>query len=254
MSISNLYTHDKYLNKDIPYLISHEIIEYDIQSAGYNISKYYKLLDDNTLDLLGRMEKHKRHVHIGLLCKNNKDYNDKLKEAFKNIRKEFFIANNLVDDDILSIKKDAIFLLKPVFNTEFDNVKFIEKNTYSSYYYINKKEFYSSMSRIDVKGISDDKLEPHREYLLEFMHYIFKMAETSDIKYVIKELVAFIDAYRNKQLDVEYYRELNDECSFRLYDKYNGFDLGISEIKDDSTINISYNFMNYIRPLIEIYM
>lgn len=252
--ISNLYEHDKYRNINIPYLISNEIIEYDISSAGYNISKYYKLLDDSTLDRLGRMEKKHRHIQIGLLCRDNPEYNEKLKQAFVNIRKEFFIANNIVDDDVLSIKKDAIFLLKGVNNTTFGNVEFVEKNIYTSYYYINKKEFYSSMNKLDVKGISDENLEPHREYLLDFMHSIFKMAETTDSKYVIKELSAFIDAYKSRQLDTEYYRELNDDGLFRLHNTYIGFPLGLEYIGDDNQINISYNFMNYIRPLIEIFM
>jgi uncharacterized protein Smg (DUF494 family) len=83
--VSKLYMKDKYLDKDTLYLISTNIIEYDISSAGYSISRYYKLLDDKTLSWLETLPKKERHIQIGLLCKRLPKYNDALKQAFINI-------------------------------------------------------------------------------------------------------------------------------------------------------------------------
>ena len=253
--ISKLYMKDKYLDKDISYLISTNIVEYDISSAGYSISRYYKLLDDKTLSWLGTLPKTDRHIQIGVLCKRLPKYNDALKQAFINIRKEFFEANNIVDDDILAIKKDAIFLLRYVNTTKFgDDVAFAEKNNYTSYYYINKKEFYSNPTKLDVKGISDETLELHKEYMLDFMQNIFRLAETSDSAQIIRQLVGFIDAYKSRNLEVGYYREFNDSSKYRLSSEYLRIPMGLANVDDVDDINISYNYMNYIRPLVEIFM
>lgn len=251
--ISTLYERDQYLNKSIDYIISSDIIEYDISSAGYSISRRYKLLDEKTLDMLGSLDKKSRQIRIGLLCRDNPKYNEALKSAFVNIRKEFFMANSITDDDILSIKKDAIFLLRHVNNVNFgDYVTFAEKNKYSSYFYINKTEFYVGSGTLDVKGISDDKLELHRDYMLDFLYNIFKMMEVTDFKYIIKELVAFTNHYKARNLDVGYYRELNSESSYRMIDDFCGHNIGIDYVDDVENVNISYNYMNYIRPLIAI--
>lgn len=246
---------DQYRNKGISYLTSSHIIEYDISSAGYSLSRYYKLLSDKKLEWLGSLDKKSRHIQIGLLCRNDDVYNKRLKEAFMNIRREFFIANDIRDEDILSIKKDAIFLTKFIDTTQFgEYVTFSEKNIYTSYYYINKKEFYDSPTKLDVKGISDDKLELHRDYMLDFLHNIFRLAETTDAKYIVKQLVGFTNAYKSRDLEIGYYRELNDESMFRLSTEYLKFHLGLQHVNDVSDVNISYNYMNYIRPLIEIFM
>lgn len=254
--LSELYNRDQYRNKAIEYIISADIVEYDIKSAGLSISNYYKLLDKSTLDKLYRLPKHDRHVAIGKLCRENKEYNESLKQGFVNIRKEFFKENDIQDDDVLSIKKDAIFLLRRVNVTQFgDCVTFDSKNTYTSYYYINKKEFYNSPDKLDVKGINDDILILHRDYMLDFMHNIFNMMETSDNnERVIKELVGFTDAYKNRELEIEYYRELNEDSSYRLNKDYIGYPLGLLRVGDVSDINIAYNYMNYIRPIIQIVM
>ena len=64
-----LYEKHNYLNKDIEYLISREIIEYDIKSAGFNLIKQYKLLDDAKILHLESLSKKQRQITIGLYQK-----------------------------------------------------------------------------------------------------------------------------------------------------------------------------------------
>lgn len=250
-----LYERDSYLDKSIPYLISKEITEYDIKSAGFNISRYFKLLSEDQLNLLESLDKKKRQVQIGLFQRENPVYKQELNDKFKEIRKKFFESNNLSEEDIHSIKKDAIFVYKKCLNTSFDNIQFVEKNTYSSYYYINRLEFYVKDDTIDVKGISDDKLSYHRDYMLDFLHTIFKTMERSSFKLAIKYIREFIDHYKRRLLDFRYYRELNRDSLFKL----NIPGIGTIVVNEEAinnesldTINITYNYMSYIIPLINL--
>ena len=109
--MKSLYEKTLYLNKDIDYLFNCEIREYDMQEAGFNLCKEFKLLPDKTIQYLNTLDKNQRHIQIGVYQKN-KEFANKLKEAFILARKRFFEANELDDTDILAIKKDAIFVIK----------------------------------------------------------------------------------------------------------------------------------------------
>ena len=246
-----LYQKDNYLDKSITYLVSKEIFEYDISSAGFNLCRLYKLLSEDTLNRLECLPKHERHIQIGLLCRKDQNLNENLKKAFIDIRKWFFEANNLTDNDILSIKKDAIFVYKRCDNTVNENLVFNMKNHYTSYYRINKKELYVG-NHLDIKGISDEKLELHKEYMVSFLYNIFKAIEQSSRTYVIREIKSFADYYKAKELEFGYYRELNETSLFRCNYKFIGESLGLDVVDNLDMVNIAYNYMNYIVPLIEI--
>lgn len=249
-----LYEKHNYLNKDISYLVSNEIIEYDISSAGFNLSKRYHLLPVDKLDFLESLDKKQRQIQLGLYQRSDESFKEKLNEKFVQIRKEFFEANNVQDDEVLSIKKDAIIMLRHCNTTEFDNVIFRDKHKYTSYYYINKFEFYVSSDGLDVKGIIDEKLALHKDYMLDFLFRFFKMMEqTSSKKKIINDLTDFSYYYKNKKLMVGYYRELNQDSFFKLNQKFLGDLLGVNDgTPDIDEIDISYNYMKYIVPLINI--
>ena len=249
----SLYEKHNYLNKNIEYLVNNEITEYDIRSAGFNIIKKYKLLDDKKISHLESLPKKRRQITIGLYQKDNIEFRDRLNEKFIEIRKLFFEANELDDDDVLSIKKDAIITLKKCFHTEFDNIEFIDKNVYSSYFYINKFEFYINEKNIHLKGISDEKLKLHEDYMLDFLHKIFRLIETSsNKKYIIDNIRQFISFYKNKMLHIGYYRELNADSLYKLNIDFLNDHIGVEHTKSLDNIDISYNYLKYIVPIINI--
>jgi len=247
-----LYNRHNYLNKNIEFLVSNEIIEYDMQSAGFNILKYYKLVSDDKLNFLESLGKKERHVQIGLYQRADKVLARQLNDKFIETRKWFFEQNELIDEDILSIKKDAVITFKRCLVTELDNIKFIEKNIYTSYYYLNKLEFYYNNNVIHVKGINDDLLKLHSEYMLDFLHMFFRMNETIKVKKIIEYLKEFSHYYKNRHLEIGYYRELNKQSLFKLNDSLFNSPLGIRDIGDVGEINIDYNYLNYLIPLIGI--
>lgn len=262
MTISKLYEKDRYLNKELTNLVDCDIIEYDIRQAGYNITKYYKLLPENQIEELSKLSKENKRIRLGLIQRNNKEYKEKLKEAFKNIRKEFFEANEITDNDVLAIKKDAIFLVKPCLTTKFGNVRFIPKNRYSSYYNLNGLELYFSNKRqiLDAKGINDEVLKRHEGFMLEFLKDIFTLNENDPtMEKSTKLLMEFSKEYKSMQLPIEFYREFNENSLFKTHLTMNNESkiLYISDISEDNEefigeIDIRFNFINVIMPLVRI--
>lgn len=228
-------------------MVGSDIYEYDIKSAGFNLLKRYKLIPEDKLIKLESHNKKIRQIYIGLMCRADKELKKALNDAFVDIRKEFFEANNIQDNEVLSIKKDAIFLLRPCYETKFDNVEFVKKNVYTSYIYIDKKEIYCNKDTVHVKGINDEKVEKyHKEYMCDLIATCLRLMESMNEKKVKKILSEFGQMYKNRELPVEYYRAF-DRNSFYTY---NGDSRVLFEdIGDVNMIDISYNYINIIIPL-----
>lgn len=250
--VLTLYNRHGYLNKDIPFIISNEIIEYDMVSAGLNLTKKYGLLDPDTISHLERLPKAMRNVQMGLIQKKDREYTKNLQEAFVQGRKLFFEANDLNVDNVLSIKKDAIYTMKTCDVLEFDGLEFSPKNAYTSYYYLNGYEFYYNREGIDVKGIDDTKLELHSEYMLGAIYDYMYLQENNTRSRVIKYIRDLARHYKRKEMEIGYYRELNNESLFRLNIDVLDTEFGVEYTDDKNSILINYNFNNYIIPLTRI--
>lgn len=252
--MSELYKKSIYLNRDIDYLFNSEIIEYDIEEAGFNIIKYFKLLPDEEIDKLSKLSKKNRHIQIGLLQKRDKSFGKNLNESFSEARKLFLSNNNLNEENILSIKKDAIFVFEKRCKFKvFDNINFRMKNNYFSYINLANNEYYINNKNVDVKGISEGCIIKHLEYMIDTIQIFSKLLSYSDRKSAIKFLINFIRYYKNRELELGYYRELNRRSMYRvidltLHDKYYFSDTG-SEVEK---LNIMYNYIEILRPLISI--
>jgi hypothetical protein len=250
--ISSLYERHNYLNKDIEYMVSQEIIEYDMKSAGFNLIKKFKLLEPEKIEYLETLTKKEQTIRIGLYQREDRTLVKRMNEKFVEARKWFFENNGITDDDVLSIKKDAILTTKRCFNTEFDNVTFVEKNEYTSYYYLNKYEFYYNKDGLDVKGIGEEQLELHREYMLDFLYNFFKMNEISKKKQVIQLIKEFAYYYKNRELNINYYRELNVQSLFQINNRLFGDRVGVMYTNRDEDLDITFNYMAYVVPLLSI--
>lgn len=241
------------MDKNTEFLFGEQITEYDIQSAGFNIIKKFKFLPDETVNWLEGLEKHSRHVQIGLLERDDEVLKKNLKRGFIACRKKLFLENDLQDEDILSIKKDAIFVRGiKLQNTIFDNIKFMEKNTYNSYLYLNKLEFYMNDDTCDCKGIKDNIVVLHKKYMLDIFHEFASLMRNSTQKKQLDFIKKVATAYRRRELANGYYRELNKRSLFRPYTDIDiltskmGYNFYEGDLKE---INISYNYMNYFIPL-----
>lgn len=254
--MSEIYNRHYYVNKYITELVNETIFEYDMKSAELSMIKQFDILDGETIRLLETLPKLDRNIKIGKIKKKNKNLVNDINEGYKYYRKLFIENNNLSDDDIISIKKDAIFTTKLCKYTDFDLIKFDEKNKYTSYYYfpsISKIELYYNKNKLDVKGIKDENIKFHRDYMCSFFSRYAYMNEMVSKTNLIKFINEFSYFYRTRQLDKNYYREFNATSKFRLYEQIGGQDVAVDHVDDINVeeINILYNFFAYIQPLIE---
>lgn len=258
---SNLWERSLWLNTTMEYIFGSRIVEYDMKSAGLSLVTYFKLLPESTIDDIRRMEKKARVIKLGLIQREDKEFAKKLSDAFKEARRMFFEANGLDEESILSIKKDAFFLVDSYpKTTEFGEIKFVEKNKYSTFFYLNKLEFYlnTKLKEIDIKGLGQneslDKVkEMHGDYMLSFFQKFSKMKElNSDEVAMANFLCKFVKEYRNKELPIGYYRELNREHMYSVYDTELDQMLKIKDTGDTEKLDVSYNYFNYIVPLVNL--
>lgn len=258
---SELYKRDLYTNKNINILINKKIVEFDLKSANTSLCREYSLIPKDEIDDIANMSKEQRVVTIGKKMRKDEKFKNSLKEAFIDIRKRFFDANNIEDKDIIAIKKDAIFcIVDREYVTEFGYCRFMEKNVYSSYMYLNSLEFYykanplSEYPILDIKGMSNDAIDKHKEFMMRFFGILFEKLETADMRSRLLFIKRFIDKYKTLQLEVGYYREFNGNSIIRMNDSditYDNIAFIPYEHKHDH-INIDYNFFNILLPIVKM--
>lgn len=245
-----------YLNKEVPALINTRIYEYDMVSGGFSILKRLRYFTTNEIKALEAMPKYERNVHIGLLLRNNSEMNNELIQGFKDCMEDFILDNDIPDEDILSIKKDAIFIRKPARVLEFEGgINFSLKNTYTSYYYLNQREFYfKSPDTLHVKGFSKEVSEYQEDFFFKELKNMFRLAEMNNKTSVIRYLKRFRSSYLNKELSKEFYWEMSRNPGFRYGKNAGDTSYILQSIDDVEDIEIGYNYTRYIVPLINIYL
>lgn len=243
-----------YLNKNHSFLSNSDIIEYDISQAGYNISRRYGLLTKKQEKKLEKLSKEDKHYQIGWMQRHDPEYKKALKQAFIDIRKEFFEANNIENEDILSIKKDAIFLLRSCSKTTFDNVVFRDKHRYSTFINMNECEYYyNQYDVLDVKNIKDEIVAKHDDYMNSFIKLMCRHMESSTEHTQLRYIRRFIDKYKRLELPVGYYRQYDKKSYFKLLAE-DTFSLAYDSYWEDKKedLDISYNYYNIIIPILNL--
>ena len=252
MGQNTLYKSDTFINDNIFYLFNKMIYEYDMKDAGYNLSRAYKLLPESKLEELGRYKKERRTIELGNLQRADSEYKERLKQAFEEARRMFFEANDLETNEIISIKKDAIFTTKRCdFQKFLDFIEFRPKHEYSSYIRLNKRiELYYSPYELDIKGLGDQSIEYHKDYMIKFIKQFFEKMETDEVDKVLGFLRRFIDRYKARELPIEYYRRFDRDPKFDTFDSSLVFYEYWEENKED--LDISYNYNNVLLKLVKI--
>lgn len=254
-----------YINQNIDFLSNANITEYDMKNAGFSLIKKYDMLPKKKieeLEKIGKEEKvldkkygkQKQTILIGKLQREDKELSTKMKVAFEIERNNFIEMNQLSEDDIISIKKDAFFIstTKPI-NGKIDKfINFRKKNHYSSYLYIKPLEIYYMYGKpLDIKGISEEKQSAHGEYMYQFIEKALHAYETRELQSVLSMVTSFIDKYKHLQLETGYYRELNPQSKFLYLD---GEKSEIEYREDLSQLDIMTNFQILIKILTNFVM
>lgn len=247
--MTEIYLKDSWTNPSYDSMFNKEILEYDIESAGLNLSIKYNLLSEDTCEKLKELDKSKRVIKLGLLQKEDADFNRKLKEAFRDIRRVFFESNELDLQDIVSIKKDAIFVLKECSITKFDNVVFRVKNIYTSYIHLGRLEFYYNPDKIDVKGLGENDRKYHEDFIIKMIRGYIRIRENEPKEQGLKYIMRYIDDYKTFSLPVEFYKEFRSGGLYQLIDNPDQIPyLDFPEERKDE-LDVMYNFLEVFTKL-----
>ncbi|MGL5330508.1 MAG: hypothetical protein ACRDD7_14650 [Peptostreptococcaceae bacterium] len=255
--MNNLYELTNY-TIDSEYIISRYIREYDISKANINILYKYKKITVQEYETYMNMDNMQRKISIGLLLQRNPEYTQILKDGITEAKKMFFISNNIQPSEVLSIKNDAIFLIDKIATfTDFDNIKFVNKNIYTSFYKLNKMQLYYYYDSItgnevlDIKGMNDEKRLLHENHFLEFLKVCFNSAQSSNIMDTLDIVSTFYNKYLQLGVDIEYYRNFDSDSMYITKNNNYGIYSNLSN-DNKNDLNIMCN-LHIIRQLYQIY-
>lgn len=244
--------------------VSSDIVEWDIRRAGLNLIKENSLLSDKKIGELSQLEKEECDKTIGKLQIKDKEFSKNLEQAFTDIMNLFIKENDLdAEYDVLAIKKDACFVInKKISKCTFgDHIRFVPKNKYHAYLYLKPFEFYFRRDgSIDLKGLCRDKKERsrimklHEDGILNLIQNVICVAEATQMNQAkINQLLhSFVDMYKKRELDFDYYREFTIQSEFRY--QFMGAEIMAQNIDEAmfEKVNIEWNYKNIILPLINI--
>jgi hypothetical protein len=251
MSLSSKHN---YINKNIKYIKNAIITEYDMKNGGISILYHKGFLTKDEYDyLMNNLNKLERNIEIGKWLKNNKEVSIGLMEGFKEARELFFNENDINDSDVLSIKKDAIFLIDKQVKVKQLNEDYLfrEKNQYSSYLNLLNKEFYFSLmdNILDVKGFSEDVVNIQKNYLFKFIQECLELSADSKNEKLFIKLLEFKNNYITKKLPFEYYYDINFGGYLFKYDYYT---IILDSINNELLNNEYFNINTNLNVIIEL--
>ena len=242
-----LWERDSY-KTPVKALFNHRIVEYDMKSANTSIAREFGLLPEKRIKELENLPKKDREIAVGLILRDTPGYSEKQKLGFISARKLFFTQNEILDEEVVAIKRDAIFVMRYVDNEQVtDNIDFRMKNVYSSFINLGKNiEIYYNQEGLDIKGIDDEIYkERHSEYFGMFLYSLIRRIESSERNSYLTYLRMMFDMYKHRQLDSGYYREFNAKSQFHYLD---GSYANEEYIEDLNAVDISCN-LNIILKL-----
>jgi hypothetical protein len=247
-----------YLNDNRVFVINSEIVEWDIEKGNTSIMREYSLTDEDTISRIEALSKKKRLVEVGLLMKKDSKFSKGLESGFNKAVLTFMERNDLDKDyDILSIKRDAVFVVNKNIKHPLtgEHVKFRRKKTYDSYLYIKPYEFYFSKNgSIDVKGMNDSSIPLHTDGMLEFLSTYVTLSKRylPDKSKIHAYLNNFATVYKNRELDFSYYREFNTTSAYRYCADGNIAYLESIDEELLKNVDIRHNYKNIILPVVQL--
>ena len=263
----NLYTKNNYII-DIPLLINASITEYDIGAANITMLFSYGLITQDEYLAYYRMDKSMREISIGKRGRNPDGTLDEygikcqkcISEGIMNARKLLIETNNIKDESIVRIAKDAVYVNGRVLeNISFDLNNngvlcvFVPKNYYNIMINLNKMTTIlindnpmTDNLKVDVVGINNKLLYLHQPFL-EFICNLVSNVQRSGKEYAFNIYNSFYEEYINMRLPIEYYREFNANSGYRI--KYSErYTIDNANESDKDKIDINYN-LSILRTL-----
>lgn len=136
-------------------IIKNSICEFDIKNAGVTILYQKGILTKKEYLYYINLDKNTRVIKTGNLLKDNPSYYKIQMDGFKEYMDKFILANKIKKYSVYEIAKDALWIIgrQPKI-LKFDNVLFVKKREFTSFFKYRKIIFYvnSSTNIIDIRG------------------------------------------------------------------------------------------------------
>lgn len=248
--MSTLWNQFRYKSQ-IHCLIDTPIKEYDITKANISILVDLGLIDEVMYQRLFYEEKYNREVFIGNLIGNNPGLSEKLSSGIKEAKRIFLESNEIKDEDVLEIDNDSVFIIgdRVIKNQQISpHIYFRLDHSFTSFYDVMNIRYYYYCNRISneeflkAKGLGTKGTELHKRYMLDFLNELFFTAQLDGTNSAIELLSGFYKLYMSKELDIEYYRELNSLSQYKLI-KFGSYSYGTDSVLPNwkKYIDITYN-------------
>ena len=131
--------------------------------------------------------------------------------------------------------------------SNFDNeFEYLDVGGYT--FKIKGMEFYYLLDKmtgeevLDVKGIDDNKLLLHADYMVQFLCVIFEAFNERSPEMILELIHKFSQKYTNMELDLGYYREFNADSGFRITMNNTQYLLENALESEKPYLNISENY------------
>lgn len=242
-----------------PYIVNNFIREYDLSAANINALLSEGIISEKQYGTFLSMPKKQREIAIGNMSRD-KTVMEAIQRGIKKAKKELFLSNRLLDEEIVSIKNDAVFVLgRELQYTVFGNYHFKMKNEYTIYMRLCDLEiYYGDMVRdgeidinIDVKGISDEVLYLHEHGMLGFICDTCNMIQRYSPDEVLSYVIGMYNKFITRQLPIEFYREFNSNSRYPIIAPVSAYYLDYIDHADLNKIDINRNTL-IMRELIYI--
>lgn len=142
-------------------IIKNSICEYDIKNAGVTILYQKGILSKREYLYYINLDKNTRVIKTGNLLKDNPSYYKIQMDGFKEYMDKFRKANKIRKYSVFEIAKDALWIIgrQPKI-LKFDNILFVKKREFTSFFKFRKIIFYvnSRTNEVEVRGSNPDDL------------------------------------------------------------------------------------------------
>lgn len=220
----SLWQKSHYASK-IEYIVDSIIREFDISKANISILRDANVLSEERYQYYLTCPRMERQIAIGKLQGSNPKISEILKSGITNAKKIFMETNSIDDSEVLYIRNDAIAIIgqRIIRNLNIsEHVSFRQTAMYTSFYKFKSLDFLyfydpvTNSERLDVKGLGEDGVRLHKDFMLEFLSELFYCAQMEGIQNAIQLLQMVHQNYLKRELSIGYYRELNSGARFKL--------------------------------------
>lgn len=185
-----------FINENITYHLG-DIFEYDMKHAYPSILKgtNFVFKDPNLRkdieNLNNYHNKKEMLIRIGKEFRNNPSITTYINNEIIKTIEQFQLDNNLDEENVITIKKDALFVTKKCNKLKFGNIEFSVKNKYNLFFYdkFKKHEYfiYKKLNdfKYDIKGIKNENIDPCvYDNISKLIYFSLTSMDLSKVKYI----------------------------------------------------------------------